>query len=212
MSREVKILIVDDEPSALETIEALLYSEPYELGFAQSGRDALRTLARERFDAVICDVMMPGMDGFEVCRAIRVDARWSLLPVMLCTALDGDEDVARGLEAGANDFISKPISGVVLRARLRAMLRIKSTYEQAHDKEQEQDLELLMRQRRERIMRDAGLTPREIEVLDLLLLGRTHVDIGTVLGLTPRTSKFHQSRILKKLGAESRVDLARIFL
>ncbi len=210
MTRGATILVVDDESSGRETIEALLFAEPYELRFADSGRAALRALAREPIDAVICDIMMPGIDGFEVCRRIRADERWALLPVMLCTALDGDDDVAQGLGAGANDFVSKPVSGVVLRARLRAMLRVRSNYEEVRSGRY--DLDALMRQRRESIMRDAGLTPRETEVLGLLLLGRTYDDIGRALGLKPRTAKFHQARILKKLGAESRLDLSRIFL
>ncbi|MFO0611581.1 MAG: LuxR C-terminal-related transcriptional regulator [Polyangiaceae bacterium] len=125
------------------------------------------------------------------------------------TALDGDDDMVRGLEAGADEFLTKPVERVVLRARIRAMLRIRERFSELRTRAP--DLAGLMRRRREDLCTTAALTTREREVLDLLLLGRTYQDIGTALGITSRTAKFHALRIFQKLGAESRVDLLRLF-
>jgi DNA-binding response OmpR family regulator len=203
------VLVVDDEPSARQTIEALLLPEAYRLRFAASGIEALERLGEERPDLVLCDVMMPGMDGFEVCCAIKSRPDGRLVPVILLTALDGVEHQVRGLESGADDFVCKPVVGAVLRARTRAMLRVRGHYTALA--ERPGDPETLLRARRDRLIAEARLTGREIEVLDLLLLGRAHEDIALLLTISERTSRFHQSNLLRKLGAESRFDLVRLF-
>lgn len=138
-----------------------------------------------------------------MCRALKADPRWRHVPIVLLTALSERGDVVRGLDAGADDFVTKPVDGAVLRARVRALLRVRDAY-----------LELQagaeVDRRAERIAA-AGLTAREREVLELLLLGRTHEDIAVALGISERTSKFHQANLLEKLGAESRMDLLRLF-
>ncbi len=210
MGTRARILVVDDEQSARETVEALLHADPYELDFAKSGYEALQRVKAAPVDLVICDVMMPGMDGFELCRELKAHPEWRYVPVILLTALDGHDDMVRGIEAGAEEFLSKPVERVVLRARVRAMLRVRQHFGQL--KAAAPDVETLLRQRRERIADEAELSAREREVLELLLLGRTHQEIGAVLGISPRTAKFHQASVLQKLGADSRVDLVRIFL
>lgn len=118
------VLIVDDEPGGRETLEALLLREGYELLFAASGQEALEKAARHLPDLVLLDVMMPGMDGFEVCRRLRADARLADIPVILVTALDDRDSRLEGIEAGADDFISKPFDRVELRARVRTIVRL----------------------------------------------------------------------------------------
>jgi DNA-binding response OmpR family regulator len=204
-----RILVVDDEPSARETIEALLHADHYQLDFATNGVDALARLDHPPPDLIICDVMMPGLDGFEVCRRLKAHAQWQFIPIVLVTALDGDDDMVRGLEAGADEFLSKPVERIVLRARVRVMLRIRTQYLRLRGRAS--DLAALLRARRDQIADEAKLTMREREVLELLLLGRTHEEIGLAIGLTTRTAKFHQANILRKLGAASRLDLMRIF-
>lgn len=210
MISRAKVLIVDDDPIARETTSALLHRDPYHLVFADDGTQAIETLDRDPFDLVLCDVLMPGTDGLELCRRIKAHPAWRFTPVILLTALDGQDDMVRGIEAGADDFLTKPIDRVVLRARARAMLRVRERFHEL--RAAAPDLESLLRERRERIVGAANLTQREVEVLDLLLLGRSHEEIAAVLGLSPRTIKHHQAHVLEKLGADSRVDLARIFL
>jgi DNA-binding response OmpR family regulator len=203
------VLIVDDEPSARETTFAQLLPERHQLRLAAGGAEALAALGAEPIDLVVCDVMMPAMDGFALCLAIKADPAWQLVPVILLTALGERDDVVRGLDVGADEFVTKPVEGAVLRAKVRSMLRVRERY-----------LELQrspaavadQRDRRAALVASARLTDREREVLDLLLLGRTHQDIAAVLGIRERTSKFHQANLLLKLGAESRLDLMRLFL
>jgi two-component system sensor histidine kinase/response regulator len=124
------ILIVDDEPGARKTLQGLLLREGYELTFAASGPEALARLEGLEPGVILLDVMMPGMDGFEVCQRLKTDERWRHIPVILVTALDSKEDLVRGLDAGADDFLSKPVNGLELRARVRSMLRIRKQYDE----------------------------------------------------------------------------------
>ena len=204
-----RVLVVDDDSSARDTIEALLHTDAYQLELVASGTEVLAHLDGAPPDLIICDVMMPGLDGFEVCRRIKAHAHWRFVPIILVTALGEQDDLVRGLEAGADEFMSKPVERIVLRARVRAMLRIREHYEQLRTPRV--DLSGLLRARREQIAEDAKLTAREREVLELLLLGRSYAEIGIAIGSSARTAKFHQANILRKLGAASRLDLMRIF-
>lgn len=124
------LLIVDDEPSARATLEALLFPEGYTLTFANDGREALAKLETCQPDTILLDVMMPGMDGFTVCERLKSNPDWQHIPVILITALDSKKDLVRGLEAGADEFLNKPVSRLELRARVRTMLRIKQQYDE----------------------------------------------------------------------------------
>ncbi len=205
-----RLLMIDDERPVRELVVAQLRGESYEITCAAGAQEGLALLEREKFDVIVCDVMMPGMDGFEFCRRIKAHDEWRFTPVILLTALDGQDDLIRGLEAGADEFLSKPVERIVLRARVAAMVRVRENYDRLRARAS--DIDGLLRERRDQLSRDAKLSPREREVLDLLLLGRTHDDIGIALGITARTSKFHQENVLKKLGADSRHDLVRLFL
>lgn len=120
-----RVLIVDDEPYARTTLEALLIPEGYTLAFAADGREALERLDAFQPDTILLDVMMPEMDGFSMCRQLKARKQWQHIPVILVTALDGKENLVRGLEAGADEFLTKPVNGLELRARVRSMLRVK---------------------------------------------------------------------------------------
>ena len=117
------ILVVDDEADVREVIQLNLEREGYEVVTAADGQSALDRLRSEPFDAAILDVMMPGMDGLALCRAIRQDSRLSALPVLLLTARDSEMDQIVGLEVGADDFISKSASPRLIATRLKAALR-----------------------------------------------------------------------------------------
>lgn len=123
------ILIVDDEPDNFDVIEILLFKEGYNLTYISSGAEALGRLADIQPDVILLDVMMPELDGVEVCRRIKSDPEWQHVPVIIVTALSSKEDLALCLNVGADDFISKPVNGLELRARVRSMLRIKSQHD-----------------------------------------------------------------------------------
>jgi DNA-binding NarL/FixJ family response regulator len=208
VSGAARILVVDDDAPAREAIEALLHVDPYDLTFASNGEEALRQLDAQAFDLVICDVMMPGLDGIEVCRRLKIHPEWRYVPILLLTCLDGADDLVRGIEAGGDEFLTKPVERAILRAKVRALLRIRCQFRDL--RAIAQDVDALRLERRERAATEAGLSARERAVLDLLLLGRNHAEIGSVLGISARTAKFHQANILKKLGADSRADLPRL--
>ncbi len=119
-----KILVVDDNPYNVKLLVELLKAKDYAVISAESGEAALKLVAAEQPDLVLLDVMMPGMDGYEVCQAIRSEPATALLPVVLVTALDPHERV-KGLEVGADDFLTKPVNRPELLARVGSLLRIK---------------------------------------------------------------------------------------
>lgn len=124
MSDKSIILVVDDEIVSRYTVEALLSSEGYNLEFAESGEEALAKATQLVPDLMLLDVMMPGMDGFEVCTRLRANPRLAELPVVMVTALDDRESRLKGLEVGADDFMSKPFDRAELRARIRTITRL----------------------------------------------------------------------------------------
>ena len=103
------VLIVDDDPSARETLIAMLESENYRLEIAKDGFQALQMIGHIQPDLILLDVMMPGMDGFEVCRRIRSTPQLAEVPILILTALDDRGSLLQGIEAGADDFLTKPV-------------------------------------------------------------------------------------------------------
>jgi signal transduction histidine kinase len=130
---EAKILIVDDEPRSLYAMEMLLYREPYRIILADGGEAAIEQVKRELPDVILLDVMMPDITGYDVCRRLKDDDRLRHIPIVLVTALQRKEDVVRGLDAGADEFLTKPVNGPELRARVRSMLRIKKQYDEIQE-------------------------------------------------------------------------------
>lgn len=127
------ILVVDDEMTAVKRVEALLIPRHYRVLTALSGEEALRAIHREKPDLVLLDVLMPGLNGFEVCRRIKTDTETQLVPVLLMTVLNDMEDRIKGFDVGADDFLSKPVHRGELLARIRASLRRKATFERKVD-------------------------------------------------------------------------------
>jgi putative two-component system response regulator len=120
------ILIVDDQPQNIELLEAYLFPENYEIVTATNGEEALGKLSENKIDLILLDVMMPGMDGFKVTRRVREDTAHRLLPIILVTALRETDDRVKGIEAGCDDFISKPVDKMELLARVRSLIKVKA--------------------------------------------------------------------------------------
>jgi signal transduction histidine kinase len=129
MNSPVSILIVDDEPDNFDVIEALLDADGYHLSYVSSGQQALELLQSFQPDLILLDVMMPQMSGIEFCQKFKSHPQWQHIPVIVVTALSTKEDLVKCLEAGADDFLSKPVNRLELRARIRSMLRIKQQYD-----------------------------------------------------------------------------------
>ena len=121
-----RVLVVDDVDANVKLLEARLTAEYFEVRTARSGAEALQISARERADVVLLDVMMPGMDGFEVCRRLKAEPRTQHIPVIMITALDQPSDRVKGLEAGADDFLTKPVDDIALITRVKNLARLKT--------------------------------------------------------------------------------------
>ncbi|MEM8878305.1 MAG: response regulator, partial [Pseudomonadota bacterium] len=120
-----RALIVDDVAANVRLLEARLQAEYFEVLTAASGPEALACAVEDQPDIVLLDVMMPGMDGFEVCRRLKADPTTHHIPVIMVTALDQPSDRVRGLEAGADDFLTKPVSDIALLSRVKSLVRLK---------------------------------------------------------------------------------------
>lgn len=119
-----KVLIVDDEPTAMSTLEAILAGDGYQLDYASSGSIALEKAEQLQPDLILLDVMMPGMNGYEVCRRLRATPKLAEVPIIILTALDDRTSRLQGIEAGADDFLLKPVDRQELRLRVRTILRL----------------------------------------------------------------------------------------
>src|SRR5499427_8961628 len=137
MSPDPLILIVDDLPQNVRLLEAVLSPHGFRVVTASSGQEALDVLSKEHPDLVLLDILMPGIDGYEVCRRIREDPATAFLPVIMITA-SGDEEKIRAIESGADDFVGKPFDQAELLARVRSLVRVK----RYHDTVQRQAAEL----------------------------------------------------------------------
>ena len=120
-----RILVVDDIPANVKLLEARLSAEYFDVITASNGTEALEIASRAECDIILLDVMMPDLDGFEVCRRLKSNPATHFIPVVMVTALDSPADRVRGLDAGADDFLTKPVSDVVLIARVRSLTRLK---------------------------------------------------------------------------------------
>lgn len=120
-----RILVVDDVLANVKLLEVRLQAEYFDVRTAHNGEDALRIVRSERVDLVLLDVMMPGLTGFEVCRRLKGDPETAHVPVVMVTALDEAEDRVKGLECGADDFLTKPVSEIALLTRVKSLVRLK---------------------------------------------------------------------------------------
>lgn len=130
-----RVLVVDDVPPNVKLLEAKLTGEYFDVLTAYSGPEALEVIGREHPDIILLDVMMPGMDGFEVCSKIKSDPATAHIPVVMVTALDQPSDRVAGLEAGADDFLTKPVQDLALFARVKSLVRLKIMMDELRNRE-----------------------------------------------------------------------------
>jgi class 3 adenylate cyclase len=126
VSTPAKVLVVDDTPHNVKLLADLLGVKGYAVATAVNGEEALAKVASEQPDIVLLDIMMPGLSGYDVCRRLRADPQTALLPIVLVTSLDPQGERVKGIEAGADDFLPKPINQPELFARVRSLLRVKT--------------------------------------------------------------------------------------
>lgn len=163
-----RILVVDDEASILQLLSYNLTRAGYEVVTAESGEEGLRVAKRERFDLLLLDVMLPGMDGFEVCKELRKN---SAVPILLLTARGEEIDRVIGFELGADDYVTKPFSPRELLGRVKAILRRTKKGPESHDDETYTFGPLSINFITYEVLRDGNqidLTPTEFQILKLL--------------------------------------------
>ena len=162
----MRLLVVEDEPAMADSIRRGLEAEGFAVDVAETGTDGLHLAREAEYDAIVLDLMLPGLNGFRVCQTLRAEDNWT--PILMLTAKQGDLDEAEGLETGADDYLTKPFSFVVLVARLRALLRRAESSEPVRYRAGDLEMDVNTRQ----VTRDGEvipLTAREFSVLEQLL-------------------------------------------
>lgn len=132
--RQARVLVVDDDVLLRDLLEAILVDANYDVVSASDGEQALTTVAEREPDLVLLDVQMPRMNGYEVCRRLKNDPETQFIPVVMVTALEGDEDKIKAIEAGADDFVTKPYNSYMLLTRVKSLLRIKRLHDELEDR------------------------------------------------------------------------------
>jgi len=190
-----KILIIEDEPEMRRNLATVLRLEQYQPITAESGQAGLNLARKETPDLILCDVMMPGLDGFGVLQALREDARLALVPFIFLTAKGEKDDLRSGMNLGADDYLTKPVAKTELLNAIEARLR---RSEQQARREFRPDFSSYAP------LQALGLTPRAAEALLWVAQGKTNSDIATILGISESTVKKHLLEIFEKLGVETR--------
>lgn len=157
-----KVLIVDDSVETARVLAYVLKNQGYDVSVASSGHEALQILSDDRPDVILLDVMMPEMNGIDVCRRLKADAELRMIPIVLATAKELDEDVVAGLDAGAEDYVTKPFNNLVLAARMRAAIRVKQFHDEVAQVNQQLRAEIVERKRAEAASRESEERYRQL--------------------------------------------------
>jgi DNA-binding NarL/FixJ family response regulator len=189
------ILVIEDEPEMRRNITTLLRYHEYQTFEAENGRKGLELARREKPDLILCDVMMPELDGHSVLQALQQDSGLALIPFIFLTAKGDKDDLRSGMNLGADDYLTKPVANKDLVNAIEARLRRAELQANREFKPDFTSSEPLL---------TLGLTPRAAETLLWLAQGKTNPDIATILGITESTVKKHVQEIFEKLGVETR--------
>ena len=190
-----KILVIEDEPEMRRNITALLRYQHYEAIAAENGRAGLEAARNHRPDLILCDVMMPELDGYGVLRALQNDAALAHIPFVFLTAKGEKDDLRSGMNLGADDYLTKPVTNADLVSAIETRLRRCDQQAQREFKADFSSWAPLLK---------LGLTPRAAEALLWVAQGKTNSDIATILGITESTVKKHVQEMFEKLGVETR--------
>lgn len=204
------ILIVDDTPDNLALLSDALDAAGYMVLVALDGNSALNRLQRRRPDLILLDALMPGLDGFETCRRIKQQPDTADIPVLFMTALTDSEHVVQGFEAGAIDYVTKPIHCAEVLARVASHLRTARILQAT--RQASQPIGLDDAPAYGTLSRRFQLTEREVEVLRWVSCGKTNKDIADILQLSPRTVNKHLEHVYIKLGVETRTAAMSVAL
>lgn len=190
-----KILVIEDEPEMRRNLATVLRLEQFQPFAAENGRVGVEVARREKPDLILCDVMMPGLDGYGVLQALRGCADTAAIPFIFLTAKGEKEDLRSGMNLGADDYLTKPVPKAELLKAIAARLRRSEEQIQRNFKPDFSSHEPLVK---------LGLTPRAAETLLWAAQGKTNAEIATILGISESTVKKHMLEVFEKLGVETR--------
>lgn len=190
-----KILIIEDEPEMRRNMISLLRYKYYEPIAAENGRMGVESARRETPDLILCDVMMPELDGYGVLRMLQADAKLAPIPFIFLTAKGEKHDLRSGMKLGADDYLTKPLENQELIDAIEARLQRSAQKTRRAFSQDFSSAQPLLK---------LGLPPRSAETLLWLAQGKTNSDIATILGITESTVKKHVQKIFEKLGVETR--------
>lgn len=189
-----KILIIEDEPAMRANLAELLELENYRAFSAANGQEGVALARSELPDLILCDVMMPRLDGHGVLEALRENARTARIPFVFLTAKGERGDLRAGMDLGADDYLVKPVARKELLGAIKARL----------ERAERHRIDFRVEYQSARPLETLGLTPREAEVLFWTAQGKTNAEISVILGITPSTTKSHLENIYAKLNLDGR--------
>lgn len=190
------ILLIEDNASMRRNIAQILEIEGYRVLIANNGLEGMKLLCAERPDLVLCDIMMPGMGGYEVLAQVRADTALASLPFVFLTAKGEMPDLRLGMSLGADDYLAKPVSSADLlkavHARLQRATQQRQTFAPRFDDA--------------RPLEKLGISAREAEILLWMAQGKSNADIAALCGISVGTVKKHANHIFEKIGVEGRTS------
>ena len=187
------VLLVDDELVNIKILSDVL-KEEYSVIFATCGEEGFLRACESLPDIILLDVMMPDMDGYAVCAKLQGDSRTASIPVVFVTALGSTAQEIKGLNTGAVDYITKPINGEIVKARIRNHLKYKRAVEVAAETETENEGRL------------APMTERQREIFRWVREGKTNWEIAKIIGCSEENVKYHMKNILRIMGSHNRTQ------
>ncbi len=197
-----RLLLIDDDPNLILLVKDYLEFRGYEVTTAENGREALEILEKEMPDMIICDVMMPEMDGYAFVEQVRTDPRTNWIPVLFLSAKGQSQDRVKGLNTGADIYMVKPFEPEELVSQVEASLK------QAGRLLQHQ-LKLGTSGPKIQVPFDVELTPTEMKVVQFVARGMANREIAEAMKVSQRTIESHVSNMLAKTGLHNRTELAR---
>ncbi|MBD1911202.1 MULTISPECIES: response regulator transcription factor [unclassified Leptolyngbya] len=197
-----RLLLIDDDPNLILLVKDYLEFRGYQVDTAENGQEALDLLQGETPDMIICDVMMPQMDGYSFVEHVRKDPRTSWIPVLFLSAKGQSQDRVKGLNIGADVYMVKPFEPEELVAQVESSLKQASRLIQRQDKGMDSAPKI-------QVPFDVELTPTELRVVQYVARGMANREIAEELNVSQRTIESHVSNMLGKTGLHNRTELAR---
>jgi DNA-binding NarL/FixJ family response regulator len=198
------ILVIEDQPAMRRNIQTILEMEGFKVVIAENGREGVQAAQASPPDLILCDVMMPELDGYGVLNALRENEETASIPFIFLTAKGEKTDLRLGMNLGADDYLAKPVSNTELVKAVKARFERQRAHEQRLERKVGEAAGFNPDFSSAKPLRKLGLTEREAEVLLWVAQGKSNGDIAILLGMAESTVKRHLSNLFPKLGVDGR--------